>query len=231
MFRIPLKEYMVQPSLTLIHSPSRTQVHPNQQIESPAPDAGCSQFEDSLEHYACGTTLSDAAALALESHLLACEQCQQKLSSLDTFISSLSLARQQQPTADLVFPAARKSSLSGVLVSLLALVLMLVHFAGPSAPSSSPQQVDLISTRSASNIAYRAAQPILISLQPEDLIEIPNATINIIAADGFTLHRSPPRNSSRLLLPAGLPSGKYWIQIMAEGNATPHREFTILIQP
>ncbi len=194
--------------------------------------------EEQLEQYLL-QQVSEAAAAAVEEHLLVCEHCQTQLEELELFTKTFRsvapiLAREdaledrggvmdwlrrqfRNPLPALAFGAAA------------ALVLVMAPMAWRGSPVTGPvATLELQAVRAATVPEAPVGRPLLFRLDLSGLTPAASYRAELAKDDGETvLTRSlaPSGAHTILELAEGLPAGRYWLRLYGPDHAEPVREF------
>lgn len=175
-------------------------------------DIGGHLDETTLERYVMGT-LSDAAAVEAEQHLLICERCRQRVTDSDNYIQAMR-------SAAATMPAAPERSRWGfqlwipVLVCVAVVVFAVIR---QRAPGALPIIVTLATTRGAQLNTAPAGRPL--QLQP-DLRGLPASQrylLKLVTASGeskWSGEFQPPS----AMLPAQT-DGRYFVRVLLPDGA------------
>ncbi len=195
--------------------------------------------EDALERYCLGTVAA-AELEAVESHLLVCSACQERLRESEAYVRTMQQAT-AQAAADQLARQDRWRALGGWLYRSVpaaaiagAAALVLVGIFGPPsrrAPIAAPVSVSLELTRGDESPRAHApaGRPLLLALDLTGLAPLAEYQVRIVDANGAAVWDSAAKTDrGRLEVAASirLARGTYWVRIYRLSEPqTPLREY------
>ncbi len=194
--------------------------------------------EEQLEKYHL-QQLSEAAAVAVEDHLLLCEHCQTKLEDLEVFIKSFRavapiLARQdaREQRGGIVDWLRRQlqnpfAALALSAVAALALFLVPLRWSTSAAPGPLAT-IELQAVRAGFVPQAPTGRPLRFRLDLSGLPPSASFRAEFTQDNGKTITNltlSLSQTTNALDLPEGLTVGRYWLRIYSPQQSEPLREF------
>jgi len=212
------------------------------------PDRGQHPEEDALELYSLGL-LSDPGLSALEEHLLACPECQQRLEEMDSYVRAMrdaaaklreeSVAEQSvsprgwQAVLLRLRPAAVALGIGAMLVGLL----WLVASRRPAGSELAPVAISLQAIRggeSAAGARAPADRPLLLEIDLAGLPSQPEYALEVAGPTGEPLWNAVVSSvNGRIRVRPGrtFTPGAYWVRLFSDGGKTDLlREFGLRVE-
>jgi hypothetical protein len=196
--------------------------------------------DDRLEEYCLGTV--PAAALEeVESHLLVCASCRQRLAQTEGYVQTVrqaaadveaerqARARRRHGALRRWFRPAPLAVAAGVAAIM---VVWGVIWSQRGAPSGPPVAVTLELSRgggAAGRAHVPARRALLVTLDLTGLAALDSYRLTVVNAAGDPVREAPARREDggvRLEIPRGLEAGTYWIRVFdPRGSGVLLREF------
>jgi hypothetical protein len=200
--------------------------------------------EDALERYCLGS-VPPAELERIESHLLVCIACQDRLRDAEEYVRIMRQATAQS-AADHLARQERQRALGDWFLRSVpataitaAVALALVWGFGPSyrpAPATGPVAVALDLTRGDDNPRAHAParRPLLLTLDLTGVAPLDSYRVRIVDARGATVldaAEKPDHEKLRVAASARLARGTYWVRLCNPSQPrTPLREYGLTIE-
>ena len=209
-----------------------------------AGETGNHPSEETLELYAM-RRLEEAEEARLEEHLLLCEECRERLQAADDYVRAMRTAlaeleeernRQSEGGAAGWKPRVRlpKLAWAGALAAAVAVTVLVRP---PKGAEPAPVEVQLAALRgepAQTRPAVTEGRPLTLRLDAGGVETPPPYEVRVVDADGegrLTVVAAPEQGILTVMLPEGLPAGRYWVRIFPPGGAeTPLREFGFTVE-
>ncbi len=200
--------------------------------------------EDALERYCIGSA-SAAELEGIESHLLVCPACQERLRETETYVRTMQQATAQAVANQLAKDYRWRGLRDWVFRSLpasaiaAAVALALVWGFAPSigrAPATLPVAVALDLARGDESPRAHAPshQPLLLTLNLRGVATLDSYQVRIVDAQGGgVLDATAKPDHERLSVPASirLARGTYWVRLYNPSEPqTPLREYGLALE-
>jgi len=212
------------------------------------PDRGQHPEEDALELYSMGK-LSDPGLSALEEHLLACPECQQRLGEMDSYVRAMrdaaaklreeSAAEQAESFRGLlaVLHGLRPAAVAlGVGVVLLGLFWLVASWR-PVGSEQTPVAISLQAIRGgepAAGARAPADRPLLLEIDLTGLPSQQEYALEVAGSTGEPLWQAVVRSASgriRVRPSRTFRPGAYWVRLFSDGGKTDLlREFSLRVE-
>lgn len=172
--------------------------------------------EEVIEAYALKRLPQDQLA-QIETHLLACETCQDILADLDVFISSMkAVAPEVAPVRILPQRGVRFPRWQTALAAA-AVVVTAVYLQWDSGARPVPVTVPLSSERGIETATAPAGPPLVLGLSSTQIDGRAGFRIEIVTADGSPAWKGAVASSAegnpQVRLEEGLSRGTYWVRL------------------
>lgn len=205
---------------------------------------GAHASEDALERYCLG--LVPAAELeTLESHLLACTACQDRLREAEAYVRTVQQAAAQAAADQLVRRSRWGMTAKGLFRAIPmaaiagAAALVLIWNFAPSfrpAPAPPPLAVSLDLTRGDEDPRANApaGRPLLLALDVTGLAPLDSYHVRVVDARGAAMVDAvakPDHGRLTVATPIRLARGTYWVRVYNPPEPlTPLREYGLQIE-
>lgn len=180
--------------------------------------------EDELEAYAL-RHLTEEQVAAVETHLLVCEDCQQRLAELDSFIASMkAVTAEHSRAAARMLPAVAAWSRWQIAAGALAVGLIAVgFFYWNPASQAAPATIVLSAMRGGSvPAAAPAGVPLDLRILSTQLDGRPGFRVEIVTELGAAVWSGPLTQTSgepaRAHVDRHLSAGAYWVRLYGPDN-------------
>ena len=211
-------------------------------------DTGSHAPEEWLVRYAM-RSLTEQESESLEDHLMFCQQCQDQLESVESFLLAARQASRQvrletlESQARVSFwsrftrfsmssePAGhRPRNWFALPITAAAMACLALFLIIPAAQDHNYQQVRMEAVRGTEVNAVDSRHPLEMAFSLAGLPQFPSYRIEVVSATGATSASStvePQGNTLTLRVKTKLPPGQYWVRIYAAGSAETLREFSL----